>query len=34
MGQNRLAILPNASHYDILMSPLYVPAVTGFIDAK
>lgn len=34
MSQNRLAILPDATHYDILESPLLLPAVMGFLDAK
>jgi pimeloyl-ACP methyl ester carboxylesterase len=29
---HRLAILPNATHYDILTSPLLAPAVTPFLD--
>lgn len=28
---NQLAVLPGATHYDILASPLFVPAVTGFL---
>ena len=29
----RLAILPGATHYDLLASPLLAPAVTPFLDA-
>ena len=28
---NQLAVLPGATHYDILASPLFVPAVNGFL---
>ena len=31
MNRNRLAILPNATHYDVLYSPLLVPAIEGFL---
>ena len=31
---NRLAVLPGATHYDILDSPLLVPAVTAFLEAR
>jgi pimeloyl-ACP methyl ester carboxylesterase len=31
---NRLAVLPGATHYDILGSPLLVPAVTAFLEAR
>lgn len=34
MNQNRLAILPNATHYDIFMSPALADAVIPFLDAK
>ncbi|WP_216321895.1 alpha/beta fold hydrolase [Deinococcus aestuarii] len=30
---HRLAVLPGATHYDILQSPLLLPAVTAFLDA-
>ena len=30
--QSRLAILPGATHYDIYMSPLLVPAIVPFLD--
>jgi pimeloyl-ACP methyl ester carboxylesterase len=30
---NRLAVLPGRTHYDILESPLLVPAVSGFLEA-
>ncbi|MGH2538623.1 MAG: alpha/beta fold hydrolase [Candidatus Promineifilaceae bacterium] len=33
MPKARLAILPDRTHYDILQSPLLVPAVTSFLDA-
>jgi pimeloyl-ACP methyl ester carboxylesterase len=29
---NQLAVLPGATHYDIVLSPLLVPAVTAFLD--
>jgi pimeloyl-ACP methyl ester carboxylesterase len=29
----RLAILPGATHYDVLSSPLFLPAVIAFLDA-
>jgi pimeloyl-ACP methyl ester carboxylesterase len=29
---NQLAILPGATHYDILASPLFLPVVNGFLD--
>jgi len=32
--QSRLAILPGATHYDILASPLLPPVVTAFLDAR
>jgi pimeloyl-ACP methyl ester carboxylesterase len=31
--ENRLAVLPGRSHYDILQSPLLAPAVLEFLDA-
>jgi pimeloyl-ACP methyl ester carboxylesterase len=34
MGQNRLAILPDATHYDIFDSPLLVPTLRLFLDGK
>lgn len=34
MNQNRLAIIPNATHYDIFMSPAVADAVIPFLDAK
>ena len=34
MSKNRLAILPNATHYDLLMSPQLVPTVLPFLDGK
>ncbi|HEX5061729.1 MAG TPA: alpha/beta hydrolase [Kofleriaceae bacterium] len=32
MSKNRLAVLPNATHYDILESPSLVPTVLPFVD--
>jgi hypothetical protein len=32
MSKNRLAIIPNATHYDIFMSPQIVPTILPFID--
>ncbi|HLU94458.1 MAG TPA: alpha/beta hydrolase [Membranihabitans sp.] len=32
MSQNRLAILPGATHYNIIMSPLLVPTVMTFLE--
>jgi hypothetical protein len=29
----RLAVLPGATHYDVLLSPLLVPAVLPFLEA-
>lgn len=34
MSKNRLAIIPDATHYDIFASPLLVPAVRPFLDGK
>lgn len=34
MNQNRLAILPDTTHYDIFMSPALADAVIPFLDAK
>lgn len=34
MAQNRLAIIPNATHYDILESPLLLPTVLPFLDGN
>lgn len=30
---NQLAVLPGTTHYDVLMSPLLVPAVNGFLSS-
>ncbi len=32
MATNRLAIIPDATHYDILYSPLLVPTIRHFLD--
>lgn len=32
MSRNRLAIIPDATHYDIFFSPLLVPVVLPFLD--
>jgi pimeloyl-ACP methyl ester carboxylesterase len=32
MSKNRLAIIPNATHYDIFMSPQIVPTILPFIN--
>ena len=32
MSKNRLAILPNVTHYDIFLSPALVPTVLPFVD--
>ena len=34
MSKNRLAILPNVTHYEMGTSPLLVPTVLSFLDAK
>ena len=34
ISKNRLAILPNATHYDIFMSPGLVPTVLPFLDGN
>jgi pimeloyl-ACP methyl ester carboxylesterase len=34
MSKNRLAILPDATHYDIFDSPLLVPTLRLFLDGK
>ena len=31
---NQLAVLPGATHYDILASPLFVPAVNAFLAVE
>jgi hypothetical protein len=30
--KNQLAVLPGATHYDVLASPLFVPAVQAFLQ--
>jgi hypothetical protein len=32
MTKNRLAVLPGSTHYDLLGSPLFLPAVLPFLD--
>jgi len=34
MGKNRLAILPNVTHYEMFMSPALVPAVLPFLNER
>ena len=34
MSQNRLAILPDVTHYDMFLSPALVPTVLPFLDGK
>jgi pimeloyl-ACP methyl ester carboxylesterase len=34
IGSNRLAILPDVTHYDMIASPQVVPAILPFIDGK
>ncbi|HUJ61160.1 MAG TPA: alpha/beta fold hydrolase [Kofleriaceae bacterium] len=34
VAKNRLAILPDCTHYDILTSPLLIAAIVPFLDAK
>jgi pimeloyl-ACP methyl ester carboxylesterase len=34
MSKNRLAILPNVTHYDMFMAPQLVPTVRPFLDGK
>jgi pimeloyl-ACP methyl ester carboxylesterase len=34
MSKNRLAIIPDATHYDIFASPLLVPTLRPFLDGK
>jgi len=34
MSRNRLAILPNATHYDIFMSPALPDTVLPFLDGQ
>lgn len=34
MGNNRLAILPNLTHYEIFMSPALVPTVLPFLNGE
>ena len=34
MSQNRLAILPNVTHYEMFLSPALVPAVLPFLNGE
>ncbi len=34
MVQNRLAILPNVTHYEMFMAPQLVPTALPFLDGK
>jgi pimeloyl-ACP methyl ester carboxylesterase len=34
MSKNRMAILPNVTHYEVFMSPQLVPTVLPFLDGK
>jgi hypothetical protein len=34
MATNRLAILPNVTHYDMALSPALAPAILPFINAR
>jgi pimeloyl-ACP methyl ester carboxylesterase len=34
MAKNRLAIIPDLTHYEVFMSPLLVPTVLDFVDGK
>jgi pimeloyl-ACP methyl ester carboxylesterase len=34
MAKNRLAILPNVTHYDMTMSPAFVPTVLPFLNGQ
>jgi pimeloyl-ACP methyl ester carboxylesterase len=34
MSKNRLAILPDVTHYDMFMSPLLMPTIAPFLDGK
>jgi len=34
MGQNRLAILPNLTHYEMVMSPALLPTVLPFLNGQ
>jgi pimeloyl-ACP methyl ester carboxylesterase len=34
MSKNRLAILPDLTHYEVFMSPALVPTVLPFLDGK
>jgi hypothetical protein len=32
MARNRLAILPNVTHYEMAMAPAFVPTVLPFLN--
>lgn len=34
MAKNRLAILPNLTHYEVFLSPALVPAVLPFLNGE
>jgi pimeloyl-ACP methyl ester carboxylesterase len=34
MSRNRLAILPDQTHYDVFLAPALVPTVLPFLDGK
>jgi hypothetical protein len=34
MSRNRLAILPNVTHYDMISSPRLVPTIMPFLEGK
>jgi pimeloyl-ACP methyl ester carboxylesterase len=34
MSKNRLAILPDVTHYELFMAPQLVPTVLPFLDGK
>jgi hypothetical protein len=34
MSKNRLAILPDLTHYEIGVAPILAPTVLPFLDAK
>jgi pimeloyl-ACP methyl ester carboxylesterase len=34
MAKNRLAILPNVTHYDMAMAPAFVPTVLPFLNGE
>ena len=34
MARNRLAILPDVTHYDMFLSPILAPTILPFLDGK